>query len=235
MEEKESLKKQDPTAKLLHPGEEEISPSPFKVGMLRVFTFLLTLAKLILGLMLLPFIYSTSVAFFTALRLASRVALIYFFAGISTLLVVHLFVGELKIVYRAGQKILEIIFSFITPLVKVAPYVLPTYTIILFIIYSIVLLFTKSTEILHYFVFFFGFSVSLHLVFSSRSLRTKRGDFLKANYIFGFCLIYLVNLILVATFLNLVIDKYSLITFFRNSFRVGENILVVILAQLFYK
>jgi hypothetical protein len=235
MEEKESLKKEDPTFKLMHPGEDQSSPSPFKVGMLRVFTFLLTLSKLMLGLMLVPFIYSTSVSFFTALRSASKAALIYFFAGIFTLLVVHLFVWELKIVYKAGQKLLELIFSFVKPLVRVAPYVLPTYTIILFIIYSIVLLFTKSKEVLHYFVFLFGFSISLHLVFSSRSLRTRRGDFLKANYIFGFCLIYLVNLILVATFLNLVISDYSLITFFKSSLRTGENILVVILAQLFYR
>jgi hypothetical protein len=235
MEEKEFLKKNDPTYKLLHPTEEEEGPSPFKVGMLRVFTFLLTLAKLILGLMLLPFVYSISVSFFNTLRSASAEALVYFFAGIFTLLVVHLFVWELKIVYNAGCKLLALIFSFIQPLVRIAPYVLPTYTIIIFIIYSVVLLFSKSQEILHYFIFLFGFSMSLHLVFSSRSLRTRRSDFLRSNYIFGFCLIYMVNLVLVATFLNLVIADYSLITFFRSSFRTGENILVVILAQLFYR
>ena len=235
MEERESLKKDDPTYKLLHPSAEEESPSPIKVGFLRVLSFLLTLAKLILGLMLLPFVYSTSVAFFNSLRLANQVALVYFFAGVFTLLVVHLFIWELKIVYSAGGKLLALIFSFIQPLVKVAPYLLPTYTIIIFIIYSIVLLFSKSQEVLYYFIFFFGFSMSMHLIFSSRSLRTKRGDFLKANYIFGFCLIYMINLVLVATFLNLVIADYSLITFFRSSFRTGENILVVILAQLFYR
>jgi len=234
MEEKESLNKED-TFKLAHPAEEEAGPSPLKIGMMRVFSFLLTLAKLILGLLLLPFVYSISVSFFNTLRSASQTALLYFFAGIFTLLAVHLFVWEPKIVYNAGQKLLVLIFSFIRPLLRIAPYVLPTYTIILFIIYSVVLLFSKSQEILHYFVFFFGFSMSMHLVFSSRSLRTRRGDFLKANYIFGFCLIYMVNLLLVATFLNLVIADYSLIAFFRSSFRTGENILVVILAQLFYR
>lgn len=235
MEEKEFLKKDDPTYKLLHPVEEEAGPSPLRVGLLRVLLFLLTLTKLILGLLLLPFVYSISVAFFNSLRSASKAALIYFFAGIFTLLVVHLFIWELKIVYNAGQRLLALIFSFIKPLLRIAPYVLPTYTIILFIIYSVVLLFSKSQEILYYFVFLFGFSMSMHLVFSSRSLRTRRGDFLRANYIFGFCLVYIINLLLVATFLNLVIADYSLITFFRSSFRTGENILVVILAQLFYR
>jgi hypothetical protein len=234
MEDKESLKKED-ESKLLHPAEEEASPSALKVGLLRVYSFLLNIVKLILGLALLPWVYSTSVSFFDTLRSASETALLYFFSGIFTLLVVHLFIGELKILYNAGQKLLELVFSFIRPLVRIAPYVLPTYTIILFIIYSVALLFTKSQEVVHYFIFLFGFSMSLHLVFSARSIRTRRADFLKANYIFGFSLIYIINLMLVATFLNLVITEYSLITFFKSSFRIGENILVAILAQLFYR
>ena len=132
MEEKEFLKKDDPTYKLLHPVEEEAGPSPLRVGLLRVLLFLLNVAKLILGLLLLPFVYSISVSFFNTLRSASQTALIYFFAGIFTLLVVHLFIWELKIVYNAGQKLLALIFSFIKPLLRIAPYVLPTYTIILF-------------------------------------------------------------------------------------------------------
>ena len=95
MEEKESLNKEDPTYKLLHPVEEEVGHSPLKIGMLRVFSFLLVIVKLILGLLLLPFVYSIPVSFFNTLRSASEAALLYFFAGIFTLLVVHLFVLEL--------------------------------------------------------------------------------------------------------------------------------------------
>lgn len=234
MEENESLKKED-NFKLAQSAEEEAKPSALKVGLLRVYVFLLAIVKLILGLLLLPFVYSISVTFFTTLRSASESALLYFFSGIFTLLAVHLFVCELKIFYNGGHKLLEFVFSFFKPLVRVAPYVLPTYTIIIFIIYSVVLLFNKSQELLHYFVFLFGFTMSLHLVFSARSLRTRRGDFLRTNYIFGFSLIYLINLLLVAAFLNLVITNYSLITFFKTSFSSGEDILVRTLAQLFYR
>lgn len=189
--------------------------------------------KFILGVCLLPFVYSTSVAFLNEFSLIEISLQRYFWSGAITFLIVYLFVWEPVIIYVKGQKLLEIIFSFFKPLVRVAPYLLPVYTIVLFTAYLIVSLITKSSEPLQYTLFLTGFTAALHLVFSAKSLRSKQGDFLKGNYIFGFSFVYILDLFIASLFLNFVFDKFSFVNFANNSFNTAANIFVAIFRQLF--
>ncbi len=207
--------------------------------------------KLVLGVCLLPFVYSTSVSFFNEFSLIEKLFQNYFWLGLITLLVIYLFVWEPAIIYAKGQKLLELIFSFFKPLVKVAPYLLPIYTIVLFIVYGILsFVFSagggsafsayggfggKSSAPTNYFIFLFGFSMGLHLVSSAKTMRSKQGDFLKANYIFGFSFIYIINLFLLAFCLNLIFDKFSFVNFANNSFQIAKDIFSAVFRQLFLR
>ena len=53
------------------------------------------------------------------------------------------------------------------------------YFFVLTAIYGICTLFSGSKSIINPFLFLFGFSIALHLVFGAKSLRTKQEDFLK--------------------------------------------------------
>jgi hypothetical protein len=187
--------------------------------------------KLALGICLLPVVYAFTLAFLKSLSAVDRSSLNLFWAGGITFLLLYLFVWEPAIIYAKGQRLLEIVFTFFKPLVKVAPYLLPIYTIILFAAYSAASFFNK--DLLGYFVFFFGFTMALHLVFSARSMRSKQGDLLKANYIFGFSFIYIVNILITALILNLLFDKYSFVGFFNSSYHIAKGILHAILRQVF--
>lgn len=189
--------------------------------------------KLILGVCLLLFVYSSSVAFLNEFSLVEKTLQNYFWSGITAFLIIYLFIWEPLIIYARGQKLLELIFSFFKPLVRVAPYLLPIYTIVLFILYWILSYTVKSGKLINYFLFLFGFSIILHLIFSAKSIRSKQGDFLKANYIFGFSFIYITNLLLLAFCLNLVFEKFSFVNFFNNSFQTAKNIFSTIFKQLF--
>ncbi len=189
--------------------------------------------KFILGICLLPFVYSSSVAFLNEFSLVERPLQNYLWSGIAVFLIIYLFIWEPAIIYAKGQKLLELIFSFFKPLLRVAPYLLPIYTIVLFTVYIIISLVTKSAALLNYTVFLFGFTLALHLVFGAKSLRSKQGDFLKGNYIFGFSFVYILNLILASLFLNFVFDKFSFVNFTNNSFNAAANIFVAIFKQLF--
>ncbi|MBM3254920.1 MAG: hypothetical protein FJZ08_01280, partial [Candidatus Omnitrophica bacterium] len=87
--------------------------------------------KLALGVCLLPFVYSATRAFLNEGLALDKALATYFFSGVISFLIIYLFVYEPAIIYVRGQKILEAIFRFFTPLVKVAPYLLPIYTILL--------------------------------------------------------------------------------------------------------
>jgi len=193
----------------------------------------LELIKFILGICLLAFVYSATRSFLNEFSLLERPWQIFFWSGLVSFVIMYLFVWEPAAIYAKGQRLLEVFFSFFRPLVRVAPYVFPIYTIILFAIYGISYFIFKAQGTTSYFLFLFGFSLGLHLVFSAKSLRTKQGDFLKANYIFGFSLIYLVNVVLLAFCLNLVFNAFSFVNFANNSFRQAKDLYVAVFEQLF--
>jgi hypothetical protein len=217
MEKKESLKKEDSQQPKI-PG---LSAKAFGI------------IKFILGISLLPFVYSSTVAFLNELGVIEKLLQNYFWSGLITLIIMYLFVWEPVIIYARGQRLLGIIFSFFKPLVRVAPYLLPIYTIILFIGYWFLSFLIKSPWLLNYFLFLFGFSMGLHLIFGAKSLRSKQEDFLKANYIFGFSFVYILNLILTAFILNLIFEKFSFVNFLNNSFQSARNIFYAVFKQLF--
>lgn len=192
-----------------------------------------SIIKLALGVCLLPLVYSVSLSFFNEFsRLESPLGK-YFWLGIISLLIIYLFVWEPAVIYARGQKLLELVFSFFKPLVRVAPYLLPIYTIVLFILYGAFSFFFKSEGLIKSFLFLFGFSIGMHLVFSAKSIRSKQGDFLKANYIFGFSFIYILNLALLSLFFNFIFGNFSFVSFSNNSFQAAGNILYAIFKQLF--
>ena len=194
----------------------------------------LGILKFIIGILLLPVLVATSFSFYQQLVLLEKEILIYFIWGVVSYLILHLFIWEPAVIYRKGQRILGIIFRFFAPLVKFASYLFPIYTILIFILYSIISLFFKSKELLNYFMFLFGFSLTLHIIFSAKSLRSKQEDFLKSNYIFGFSFIYITNIVLFCFCLNLVFQRFSFLNFFNQTYSVSKDIYSAVFGQLFF-
>jgi len=189
--------------------------------------------KFILGLLLLPFVFSSSISFLNEFGLVGNSFQLIFWNGIISFLVIYLFIWEPALIYNKGHKLLEIVFSFFKPMVNVAPFLLPIYTILIFIIYGLLSLAIKSSWLIEYAVFLIGFSIILHLVFSSKTIRTKKGDFLKGNYIFGFSFIFILNVALLALGLSLIFKEFSFVNFCNISFGIASKIFYAVFKQLF--
>lgn len=221
-------KKEYPDFQALFRGEDDFDFKPKSSGFGQI---IFGIIKFILGIFLLPFVYGVSVSF---LNEFSQIDLAYqrnFWAGLISLIVIYLFVWEPAIIYAKGQRLLELVFSFVKPLVKVAPYLLPIYTIVIFIIYEISSFIYKDITV--YFMFMFGFSIALHLIFSAKTLRGRKQDALKGNYIFGFSFVYIVNLMLLAFFLNMVFSKFSFVNFCNYAFQIAGGVFKIVFKQLF--
>lgn len=234
MEKKEFLKKEDslPPLDNLDAGIEQ-GGGGLKAKLSDFSQRLFGVIKLLLGVSLLPFVYGSTVSFLNGFAFIERQLQNYFWSGLVTLLIIYLFIWEPKVVYLKGHRLLEIIFSFFKPLVKVAPYLLPVYTLVLFALYGILSYFIKSPQLINNFVFLFGLSIALHLIFSAKTIRGKKGDFLKGNYIFGFSFIYIVNIMLFAFCLNLIFDKFSFVKFSNQSFQIASGVFYAVFKQLF--
>lgn len=189
--------------------------------------------KFLLGVSLLPFVYGVSLALLYELSKIESTARAYIWAGVAALVIIHLLIWEPAIIYAKGHKILEVVFKFFKPLVKVAPYLLPIYTIVLFLAYLLLSTMMKSPDLIYYFAFLFSFSTTMHLVFSAKTLRNKKGDFLKGNYIFGFSFVYIMNLIILSFFISVIFDKFSFVNFFNQTFQIATKIFGSAFKQLF--
>jgi hypothetical protein len=100
--------------------------------------------KFVLGLLLLPFVFSSAVSFLNEFGLVSRNLQAIFWSGVISFLVIYLFIWEPALIYNKGHKLLEIMFSFFKPMVNVAPFLLPIYVILSFIIYGLCRCFTPG-------------------------------------------------------------------------------------------
>jgi hypothetical protein len=222
-------KKELPDKKLLK--EAPLSSEPSGISGLSSKAF--GIIKFILGILLLPFVFSTVVSFLNEFGLLKLALQEIFWSGVVSFLAVYLFIWEPAPIYNKGHKLLEIVFSFFKPMVNVAPFLLPIYTILVFIIYGLLSLMIKSAWLLEYALFLIGFSVILHLVFSAKAIRTKKGDFLKGNYIFGFSFIFILNLVLLASGFSPMFKEFSFVNFCNISFCIAGKIFYAVFKQLF--
>ncbi|MBM3250557.1 MAG: hypothetical protein FJZ09_06960 [Candidatus Omnitrophica bacterium] len=229
MKEKESLNKEPLERENGSAGKPKQASGRFAAFAQKLFQ----VVKFLFGLGLLPFVYAFTLSFLGQFSQVDSALRPYFWFGVASFLAIHLLVWEPAAIYNSGHKLVELIFAFFKPLVGFAPYVLPVYTLLAFFLYGLFSVFDKSAWALHYCLFLTGFTVILHLVFSSRTLRSKKDDFLKANYIFGFAFIYLINITLLACGLYLILQEFSFGAFFNSAMSQATGIFRAAFRQVF--
>lgn len=189
--------------------------------------------KFVLGIMFLPLVFSTVSSFLNEFSSINKDLQGIFWNGVICFLAVYLFIWEPTVIYNKGHKLLGIVFSFFKPMVSVAPFLLPIYTIVFLFIYGLLSLWIRSGWLIEYTLFLVGFATILHLTFSAKTIRTKKGDFLKGNYIFGFSFILILNLALLAFGFSLIFKEFSFVNFCNVSFDIAKSIFRTVFKQLF--
>ena len=196
---------------------------------------LLAVLKLIVGIALLPLLYTSSVAFVNQMGHIQKSFQNFFWLGSLVFLIFFLFIWEPEVLYTGGQRLLEMIFSFFQPFARIAPFLLPIYTIILFMAYGLVSLGISESWFLEYCMLLAGFTIVMHIVFTARALGTQNDDFLKANYVLRFSLVYIINVMLLALLLGLVFKQFSSLEFFKGSFLSAREIVTALFKQIFVR
>lgn len=191
------------------------------------------IVKFILGLCLLPFVWGISISLLEQFNTFDKLMQTYFWSGMVTLVLLHLFIWEPRLIYDKGHRLLEISFGFFQPLVKVAPYLLPIYSIVLLVVYAIVAPLINSETFTNACIFLSGFTIALHLVFAAKTLRSKGEDFLKGNYIFGFSFVYIITLLFTGLCFLVFSRDFSFVNFFSDFLKRGAGVFYAIFRQLF--
>ena len=194
---------------------------------------LLTILKFLVFILFVPVIISSTIGFRNEITQLDHATLRFFIFGAVGFLVIFLFVAEPQGLYDYGQKLVSHIFSFFEPLIEVAPFVVPVYSILFLIVYSIASLIFSIERYHGVFIFLFSFSFVMHLVMTAKALKNKGGEFNAADYCFAMSFIYILNIFFISIFLDLVVAGFSFPEFFKATVRVAWEIYVTVFRQFF--
>ncbi|HOW36566.1 MAG TPA: hypothetical protein PL155_09185 [Candidatus Omnitrophota bacterium] len=194
---------------------------------------IINILKFVCFILLLPVVVTGTMAFIKGLEGLPYELTAFFVQGILIYLIIHVFLYEPKPVYQYGQNIMSAIFGFFAPLVKVAPFVLPIYSMIFLILFYLASLIFKSADIGHYFMFLVSFTLTMHMVFTAKALRDKDTNVIKPNYLFAMSLIYVVDISIMALMLGLILADFSFPQFFSETTRMTGSVYHAVFFQLF--
>ena len=189
--------------------------------------------KFIFFLLFLPLIVNGTIAFIDQLDTLPQNLRHVFLQGILIYLIFYLFIYEFEPVYQYGQNLVMGIFRFFAPLVRVAPFVLPIFSILFLILFYFSSVFLKSEIIRGTFMFLVSLTLTMHMVFTSKSLRGQDSNAVKPNYLFAFSLIYVVNIFILSLMLDLIFPEFSFYAIFKFATQRTGQIYGTIFRQLF--
>ncbi len=194
---------------------------------------LLSILKLALAVLLLPVVISITVSFLANLKSMDSVVSSAFGWGVVVYLILHILLYEPAQVYDTGKKISEQALVFFSPMIKVAGFCIPIFTILTFVAYYIASCIWKELKLFPYFTFLASFTLTMHLVFTANSLKRKQPGDLKENYFFSIFIIYIINMLIVAGAFSLLSSEFSFLNFIKKCGEVSAAIYTVSFKQLF--
>ena len=195
-----------------------------------------SILKLAFAVIFFPILVAVSVSFSNEIQKLSHHLVSSFVCGIFAYLVIHLLLYEPAPVYQKGQKITEVVFRFFSPLVKLASFFLPIFTILILLAYYLLVITLKdrfNPGYHSYFMFAVSFFMVLHIVFTAAALRNRQMDFLKASYFFAMEFIYIINIGIIAGMLSLIFKEFSFLNFFNGACQITQNAFLTVVNQLF--
>ncbi|MBU4149577.1 MAG: hypothetical protein KKB52_04430 [Candidatus Omnitrophica bacterium] len=213
--------------------------------------------RFILSILLIPACVAFTISFYRGVTGISGISGsgLIFILGAFSYSVLHLILFKLDFLYVLGHEVMHAIAIFVsggkvlgmkvsgkegsvkttTPnlFIMLAPYLVPVYVVMLALLYFVFSFFTDAARFSGYFIFFTGFTLMFHLVYTAESIREKQSDLMKAGYYFSISFIYIVNIVIVYLIISFLFPKILFFDFISASFEKSKQFYYSSWRQLF--
>jgi hypothetical protein len=179
---------------------------------------ILNIIKIILTLLLFPFLYIFATRFHHHLTVYPNNPQDFFLFGVMGFLLVFLFIYQFFGVFEVGQKITGQAFRFAAPLDKFMANCVPFYPVVIMLLFYIVRNLFKFSDWNHQFLFFAGFTMAMHVLLVAQDLQGEERGVFRPNYFFSISVVFLANILVMILLMDLVYGKFTLFNFFKNNF-----------------
>ena len=177
---------------------------------------ILTTVKLIFAVLIFPLVIASTKSFVDHAADFPPEFQDFFVWGILTFLLIFLFFYQFWGVYEFGQRIISGVFKFIAPFDRYAVQIIPFYFILVMLLFYVETAFFKTHNFDHYFLYFAGFTIAMHILLAARDLQEQEKTAIKPTYLFWMGVIYIVNLCLIVLFLDLNSGDFTFPEYFRS-------------------
>ncbi len=214
--------------------------------------------KFVIGLILIPVAIGVTIAFFKCLAPLGptrHTGARLFMWGVFSYALMHLFLFKLNYIYTFGHEITHVLATWIcggavksfnvssksgsvettktNSFINLSPYFIPTYTLILSLLYVVLPYFIKIPYLKTAYFFSAGFTLMLHLVFTAEVLKVKQPDVIRTGYLFSIVIIYLINILLVALILSLLFEGMTFDRFYSIAYRASKDMYIYLYKWIF--
>ncbi len=214
--------------------------------------------KILLGIFSIPICISVSLNLYQQISHINALSYLnqkYFLIGVVSYLVVHAVLFKPSYLYIFAHEMMHVIATIISGgrvtsfkvskqggsvgttksnfFIALSPYFFPFYTMIVTLLFFAGKFFFKESVIYNPFLFAVGFTLAFHIILTIDFLKIRQTDLLHAGYLFSICLIYVVNLVIIASVFSLLFDGIEFIEFIKSSTAGSKDIYVAIFNQLF--
>ena len=191
---------------------------------------LVALVKIVLTVLLLPVLWACGFVFHEHITSFPGAYGEFFLWGMFGFLMSFLFFYQFWGVYESGQKIMTNLFQFTFPIGKIIVRAVPFYLTVILLLYcaAVNLLGVKVSD--HYFMFFAGFSFTMHVLLTAQDLQQQEKAFIKPAYLFVMGFVTVLMVFVTVLLFDLVFMEFTFPDFFRelskeawvNYSRVGD-------------
>jgi len=193
----------------------------------------LFLLKIVFTVLFAPVVYASSVNFYNHLNVYPAPHGEFFKWGMCTFLLVFLFLHRFDKMYQAGQSAMTEVFKFLTPLNYAIARIVPVYTLLIFVVFSIWGKFHDLTPYVHYFQFFAGFFFMMHIILLARELQDEESSFIKPSYLFQMSLYFVFSLCVTVLLLDLAVWQSTFLQFGGDVLRDARDIYLAAIEKIF--
>jgi hypothetical protein len=207
----------------------------------------LKIIRFILSILLIPACAAFTISFYKGIILVKNVSEtgLIFILGLLAYCVIHLLFFKLDFLYVLGHELMHAVATLFsggkvshikvsakegqvgttTPniFVILAPYLIPGYTVLLALAYFLLSFFIKVNNWSGYFIFFIGFTLMFHVVYTAQSIREKQSDLMKTGYLFSISSIYIVNIVIIFAVLSVLFGEISFVKFLSGSLAKSKD------------
>ena len=162
----------------------------------------------------------------------------YFFLGVGVYLFIHIFFPRLNTLYVLGHEGTHALAVWLSGgkvkrfrvsskggnvtatksnlLIRLAPYLVPSYSLLVLLIFFGLSLFTSTGPWESLFFFLIGLTFCFHLLMTLEIIKTEQTDLLESGYLLSMGLIYLANLSILMVLLQTITPDLSFMDYLHN-------------------